>query len=116
MSEEPTIYIRRPREFPTTPDEKDKYIKSLEQRVQRLHGIIERKRELLAKLEGKLDETQEPLKTIRQALAEVAHAQSAGAHWYTRGVDGLYKQVYMWVSRGVDAVSSIEKIIGDTKK
>ena len=55
MSEDPVKYVRRPRNSPTTPDEKDKYIKALEQRVQRLHGIIERKREIIAKLEGQVE-------------------------------------------------------------
>ena len=56
MSEDPVKYVRRPREFPTTPEEKDKYIKSLEQRVQRLHDIIERKREIIAERDAVIDQ------------------------------------------------------------
>lgn len=44
------------------------------------------------------------LKIIAQAFMEVQHAQHSGAQWYTRGEDGLYAQVAMWMRRGTGAV------------
>ena len=58
-----------------------------------------------------IEQLQKSIKTIKQTFSEVHHAQSCGAQWYTRGEDGLYRQVSMWVRRGVDAVKEIEQII-----
>lgn len=45
------------------------------------------------------------LKTANQALLEIDHAQRVGPGWYTRGLDGMYQQVRMWVRRGLEATS-----------
>jgi hypothetical protein len=58
-----------------------------------------------------IDQLRESIKTMHQALLEVAHAQREGAGWYTRGPSGLYKQVSMWVRRGRDAAEAAEKLI-----
>lgn len=49
------------------------------------------------------------IKTIRQTLLEVAHAQQCGSEWYTKGSQGLYQQVSMWVRRGTEAVKKVEE-------
>ena len=43
------------------------------------------------------------LAVAHQALLEVRHAQECGPSWYTRGEDGLYQQVSMWVRKGLEA-------------
>jgi hypothetical protein len=44
------------------------------------------------------------LKVALQALLEFSHAQQSGPGWYTRGADGMYRQVRMWLDRGLEAV------------
>lgn len=44
------------------------------------------------------------LKVAQQALIEFSHAQECGPKWYTRGEDGMYRQVHMWLRKGLDAV------------
>ena len=56
------------------------------------------------------------LTTLKQTLSEVHHAQSQGSNWYTRGHEGLYMQVSMWVRKGVDAVADAENILNDVYK
>jgi hypothetical protein len=53
------------------------------------------------------EERAEALETIAQAFLEVQHAQSVGARWYTRGEQGLYGQVAMWVRKGQEAVAKL---------
>ena len=48
----------------------------------------------------------EALLVAQTALAELPHAQSAGANWYTRGASGLYQQVAMWVRKGREAIGA----------
>lgn len=47
------------------------------------------------------------LKIVHQALIEVAHAQDVGPWWYTKGANGLYQQVAMWVRKGLDAIAAV---------
>jgi hypothetical protein len=47
------------------------------------------------------------LKVCHQALIETVHAQEVGASWYTHGADGLYRQVNMWVRKGLAAIASV---------
>jgi hypothetical protein len=51
----------------------------------------------------------EALKTARQALMEVDHAQRCGPDWYSKGSSGLYMQVRMWLNRGLEAVKVLDK-------
>jgi len=44
------------------------------------------------------------LKVAQQALLEFSHAQEVGPGWYTRGANGMYRQVQMWLQRGLAAV------------
>ena len=44
------------------------------------------------------------LKVARQAILEFSHAQECGPKWYTRGEDGMYRQVHMWLRKGLNAV------------
>jgi hypothetical protein len=55
----------------------------------------------------------EALLVAQTALAEVAHAQSAGANWYTRGASGLYQQVAMWVRKGREAINAALEATND---
>ena len=48
----------------------------------------------------------EAMKVAQQALMEVAHAQSAGPQWYSRGESGLRAQVDMWVRKGLTALQA----------
>ena len=59
-----------------------------------------------------LKELESAIEVLRQTLLEVAHAQSAGPGWYTRGSDGLYQQISMWVRKGVEAIGSVDKARG----
>jgi hypothetical protein len=63
-----------------------------------------------------IEQLRESIKTMRQALCEVAHAQREGAGWYTRGSSGLYQQVSMWVRRGRDAAEAAEQLINQHDK
>lgn len=49
----------------------------------------------------------EALKTARQALMEVQHAQECGPGWYTRGVNGMYQQTTTWVRKGLTAAREV---------
>jgi hypothetical protein len=44
------------------------------------------------------------LKVAQQALLEFNHAQECGPRWYTRGEDGMYAQVHMWLRKGLESV------------
>jgi hypothetical protein len=45
------------------------------------------------------------LKVTHQSLLEFRHAQESGPRWYTRGEDGMYAQVHMWLRKGLDAIN-----------
>jgi len=47
----------------------------------------------------------EALKVAQQAILEFSHAQESGPSWYTRGANGMYQQVRLWLDRGMTAVS-----------
>lgn len=49
----------------------------------------------------------EQIKILRQMLLEVHHAQTAGPGWYTRGEDGLYQQVSMWIEKSRGALDKL---------
>jgi hypothetical protein len=44
------------------------------------------------------------LKVAQQSLLEFSHAQESGPSWYTRGENGMYSQVSLWLRRGLEAV------------
>lgn len=44
------------------------------------------------------------LKVAQQSLLEFSHAQEYGPSWYTRGANGMYQQVNLWLQRGLEAV------------
>lgn len=52
-------------------------------------------------------DVQTALSEAHQALLEVKHAQEVGANWYTKGSEGLYQQVSMWVRRGMAAIVKV---------
>lgn len=58
-----------------------------------------------------MNELREQIKVMQQTLLEVSHAQHAGSDWYTRGENGLYQQVAMWVQRGQTAVNKATEIL-----
>jgi hypothetical protein len=47
------------------------------------------------------------LKVAYQALLETRHAQDVGSNWYTKGESGLYRQVDMWVRKGMAAIAKV---------
>jgi hypothetical protein len=51
-----------------------------------------------------------PIDVLRQTLLEVAHAQQSGAEWYTKGHNGLYQQIALWVRKGDDAIKDFDAI------
>lgn len=59
----------------------------------------------ILKLSARIAALDAALAVVNQALLEVAHAQSCGANWYTRGASGLYQQVAMWVRKGREAIA-----------
>ena len=62
----------------------------------------------IRELQEQVKEYDKALEILQQTLLEVAHAQQCGAEWYTKGSQGLYSQVSMWVSRGQDAINRIK--------
>lgn len=44
------------------------------------------------------------LKVAQQSLLEFSAAQERGPSWYTRGEQGMYSQVRLWLRRGLEAV------------
>ena len=58
-----------------------------------------------------INELREQIKVLQQTLSEVSHAQINGPSWYTRGENGLYQQVAMWVRRGQDAINKATEIL-----
>lgn len=51
----------------------------------------------------------EALKVTRSALMEIRHAQIFGPQRYTKGANGMYMQVRMWMQRGLDATRILDK-------
>ena len=58
------------------------------------------------------EKVREELKTINQAILEVAHAQQSGAEWYTKGSSGLYQQVRLWIGKASDSIKAIKQYYG----
>lgn len=56
---------------------------------------------------AEVERLREALKTTRQALMEVQHAQECGPGWYTRGEQGMYRQTQMWVRKGLAAAREV---------
>jgi hypothetical protein len=57
-----------------------------------------------------MERAADPIDVLRQTLLEVAHAQQSGAGWYTKGHNGLYQQVALWVRKGTDAINDFDNI------
>lgn len=51
-----------------------------------------------------IDQLRAALKVAQQSLLEFSHAQECGPSWYTRGENGMYQQVNLWLRRGLEAV------------
>ena len=49
------------------------------------------------------------VKVLQQMVMEVSHAQQKGPGWYTRGTDGMFQQVQMWIGRGQAAIDEINR-------
>jgi hypothetical protein len=43
------------------------------------------------------------LEIAQQAILEFSVAQERGPQWYTHGADGMYRQVRLWLQKGMDA-------------
>ena len=54
-------------------------------------------------LRAERDALKDRLKIANQGFLEIAHAQECGPGWYTRGLNGMWQHVYMWVRRGLEA-------------
>jgi len=63
-----------------------------------------------------INELREQIKVLQQTLMEVSHAQRNGSSWYTRGENGLYQQVSMWLRRGQDAINKATEILTPNHK
>lgn len=46
----------------------------------------------------------EALSVCEQAIIEFSAAQERGPGWYTRGVDGMYAQIRLWLGKAFDAI------------
>lgn len=68
-------------------------------------NLLQRLGSYLARAE--IARLREALKTTRQALMEVQHAQECGPEWYTRGVNGMYQQTSTWVRKGLSAAREV---------
>jgi hypothetical protein len=51
-----------------------------------------------------IEQLRAALKVAQQSLVEFSHAQEVGPSWYTRGANGMYQQVSLWLRRGLEAV------------
>jgi hypothetical protein len=60
-----------------------------------------------------VEQLRDALKTARQALMEVQHAQESGPGWYTKGESGMYQQTTMWVRRGLTAAREALEALGE---
>ena len=67
-------------------------------------------RRRIAELAADANRVIEQVKVLEQTILEVAHAQQCGADWYTKGENGLYAQVAMWVQRGQTAINEIKDL------
>jgi hypothetical protein len=62
--------------------------------------------EVIVVLSDEISKLRGALKITHQSLLEFNHAQESGPRWYTRGEDGMYAQVYMWLHKGLEAINS----------
>lgn len=69
-----------------------------------LQPDLERMDCLLIKAAQEIDLQRAALKVAQQAILEFNHAQECGPNWYTRGKDGMYQQVNLWLRSGLEAV------------
>jgi hypothetical protein len=70
-------------------------------------------------LRDHIDKLNHVIKVQAQALAEVRHAQDSGSQWYTRGADGLFMQVRMWLDKASEAhakLTSTKPVPGKTNE
>jgi hypothetical protein len=54
--------------------------------------------------DAEVKELRSALKVAQQSLLEFSLAQERGPSWYTRGEQGMYSQVSLWLRRGLEAV------------
>lgn len=73
--------------------------------LERLRQEIERYDAAIAARDLEIERLRPALQTARQATIEFRHAQQSGPGWYTRGKDGMYGQVHMWLQRGMNAIA-----------
>lgn len=55
-------------------------------------------------LAAEIETLRAALKVAQQSLLEFSAAQESGPSWYTRGEQGMYSQVRLWLRRGLEAV------------
>ena len=71
--------------------------------------IIEARKELyddeVQNLCEEIEDLKSRLKIAHQAILEFSAAQERGPGWYTRGRDGMYAQVRMWITKGFNATN-----------
>lgn len=65
---------------------------------------LEKMDALLLMAANEIEENRAALKVAQQSILEFRHAQECGPSWYTRGADGMYQQVSLWLRRGLEAV------------
>jgi hypothetical protein len=53
---------------------------------------------------GEISNLRAALKVAQDAILQFSHAQEQGPRWFTRGADGMYQHVHMWLRRGLEAV------------
>lgn len=65
---------------------------------------VQRAERISAHLGDEINQLRAALKVAQQSLLEFSHAQESGPSWYTRGEQGMYSQVNLWLRRGLEAV------------
>lgn len=74
--------------------------------LERLRQEIERYDSAIAGRDLEIERLRPALEVAQQAILEFYYAQLAGPQWYTHGKDGMYRQVRMWLQRGMEAVAA----------
>lgn len=69
-----------------------------------LEPDLEQMDSLLLSAADEIEKGRAVLKIAQQAILEFSTAQERGPQWYTRGKDGMYRQVELWLQRGLEAV------------
>jgi len=65
---------------------------------------VEQMDALLIRAADEIKGNRAALKVAQQSLLEFSHAQECGSSWYSHGERGMYRQVSLWLQRGLKAV------------